>query len=294
MLLANAPQNGQPIALPDSSIEVDGATKAREAEAPSLFAFDVYDMDCAACALLIENDLRKLPGVITARVHFATQRARVTFDTKRTSEERIAARIASLGHAVGSDTLDREKVAQRIRRRFQLQTGIAAFCAMQIMMFSVPRFLGGADIEPELGRLMDGSALALTLPVLMFCVDRFFRGARREWRLRRLGMDSAIAISVSLAFAGSLWHLWVASGLLYFDSIAMFVALLLAVRWVEWERREQSRELIAGKNTIPATNTYALLNRAVNQNNGTIDIDAILEGIHIFIRRYDAVPVDGI
>jgi P-type Cu2+ transporter len=287
MFSASPPQNAHVIAL-------DATARACATEMPSSFAFDVYDMDCAACALLIENDLRKLSGVITARVHFATQRAHVAFDARHIGEDAIAARVASLGHTIGSSAHDRKSVARSIRRRFQWQTGLAALCAMQIMMFSVPRFLGGDDIEPELGRLMDGSALLLTLPVLMFCADSFVRGARREWCLRRLGMDSAIAISLTLAFAGSLWHLWVASGALYFDSIAMFVALLLGVRWFEWEKREQNRDWLEQSILPLTTKTYALFNIGEKQFSNYIEINNIAANISIIIGRYDAVPVDGV
>ncbi len=287
MFSASPPQDAHAIAL-------DTTIRERATETRSSFAFDVYDMDCAACALLIENDLRKLPGVITARVHFATQRAHVAFDAERVGEEAIAARVTSLGHTAGGSAHDRKSIARGIRRRFQWQTGLAALCAMQIMMFSVPRFLGGDEIEPELARLMDGSALLLTLPVLMFCADSFIRGVRREWRLRRLGMDSAIAISLTLAFAGSLWHLWVASGALYFDSIAMFIALLLGVRWFEWEKREQNRDWLERTTPYSSSKTYAQLNKANNTINSYIDSKNVCAGVSLIIGRYEAVPVDGI
>ncbi len=262
----------------------------------STCALEIYDMDCAACAILIEDALRKLPGIATARVHFATQRARISFDANRVSEADIAARIASLGHDVGrgSTADNRANIVRQIRRRFQWQVGLAAFCAMQIMMFSVPRFLGAAEIEKDLARLMDGSALVLTLPVLLFCSGGFFRGARREWQLRRLGMDNAIAISLALAFAGSLWHLWVGSGHLYFDSIAMFVALLLAVRWFEWEKREQNRRLLEQHTGITTQAMYAQFcqdNRRILYH---IEIRDIHPATLLLIGKFEALPVDGV
>ncbi len=202
-------------------------------------------MDCAACAIQIEAALADSRGIVKARVHFATQRARVTYDSTLTNALAVAQLIEQLGYSTeGTSSATRAEKVRARRKQFQLNTGIAAFCAMQIMMFSVPRYLGGDEIEPVIGRLMDGSALVLTLPVLLICMGSFLRGARREITMRRIGMDTAICVSTALAFAGSIWHVWQQSGALYFDSIAMFAALLLSVRWWEWERRERNRELI--------------------------------------------------
>jgi P-type Cu2+ transporter len=284
------------LASADAFADAGQTHDAKPTQGLASCTLEVYDMDCVACALLIEEELRKLPGVKTARVHFATQRARVSYDAARIGEAEISARVAALGHALPQNARasDRASVVRQIRRRFQWHTGVAAFCAMQIMMFSVPRYLGAEEIERELGRLMDGAALALTLPVLLFCSGSFFRGARREWRLRRLGMDSAIAISLVLAFVGSLWHLWVGSGHLYFDSIAMFVALLLGVRWFEWEKREQNRALFEQQIGSTAPARYAQFNWAKKAISAYIEKNSIEPGGHIIMGRYEEVPVDGI
>lgn len=271
------------------------AERASRSKATNICTFDIYDMDCAACAILIETELRKVSGVKTASVHYATQRARIAYDAALTNESAIAEFINSLGHAVQSDSiaLDRASIVRKIRRRFQWQTGLAAFCAMQIMMFSLPRFLGGEDIDLPLARLMDGAALALTLPVLFFCAGSFFRGAKREWRIRRVGMDSAVAVSLVTAFAGSVWHVWSGSGQLYFDSIAMFVALLLGVRWFEWERREENREALERFLGKATSSSYALFDEGKQRIAQFIDIDNISAGSLIIVGHLQGVPVDG-
>ncbi len=276
----------------------EAAPMAQRQSAPvatNLCTLDVYDMDCAACAILIESELRKCAGVSSVSVHYATQRARIAYDAEQTNELALAEFITSLGHAVRSDSalLDRAAIVRKIRRRYQWQTGLAAFCAMQIMMFSLPRFLGGDEIELPLARLMDGAALLLTLPVLFFCACSFFRGATREWRIRRVGMDSAVAVSLASAFAGSVWHVWSGSGQLYFDSIAMFVALLLGVRWFEWERREANRTSLESLAINSATASYALLNQGDQQVRLFIDIAQIAVDSRLLIGHLQSVPVDG-
>ena len=163
---------------------------------PSQFdacVLDVFDMHCAACAVLIEGALIAADGVSRARVHYATQRARVTFDPSLTSVEKLLKRIEYLGYTADAGAgVDRSDIARRQRHRHIWAFGLSTFCAMQVMMLTLPRFLAGADMEPELAPLLDWAAFALLLPVIGWTARPFYRGASassgcgdRAW-IRRL------------------------------------------------------------------------------------------------------------
>ena len=137
----------------------DGATV--QAAATATRTFDVFDMHCAACASLIEDKLRRCPGVLHARVHYSTQRARISFDPSLISEERLLSAIDDLGYSASAEAgQSRAEVVKHQRRRHIWLFGLATLCAMQIMMLTLPRFLAGAEMEPELGPLLDWTALA--------------------------------------------------------------------------------------------------------------------------------------
>jgi P-type Cu2+ transporter len=128
---------------------------------------DLFDMHCGACGVLIENALTMIEGVSRARVHYATQRARVTFDPDRTSIEELLNRVEQLGYvAAAEESLDRGAIVRKQRHRHIWGFGLSAFCAMQVMMLTLPRFLAGSDMEPELAPLLDWAAFALVLPVI--------------------------------------------------------------------------------------------------------------------------------
>ena len=276
----------------------DAADAASDSTAPEQVAcaLDVLDMHCAACAVLIEGALGAVEGVSRVRVHYATQRARVTFDPVRTSVEKLLQRIEQLGYAADAgESVDRGAIVRTQRHRHIWGFGLAAFCAMQVMMLTLPRFLAGADIEPELAPLLDWAAFALVLPVIGWSARPFYRGAQREFRLRRPGMDSAISLGIVSAFAGSIWHLFAGTGALYFDSVAMFVALLLGVRWLEWEQRERNQEVIraAARNEISAVVMRIDKKEAVDNMSPT-PVDQIVAGDRLWIRTGEAIPVDGV
>jgi copper chaperone CopZ len=54
-------------------------------------------MHCGACALLIDDVLADLPGVLTSTTSTKTQRSVVTHDQRATPAE-IAAAVAELGY----------------------------------------------------------------------------------------------------------------------------------------------------------------------------------------------------
>jgi P-type Cu2+ transporter len=257
---------------------------------------DVFDMHCAACAVLIEIALSRVAGVASVRVHYATQRARVTFDPDRTNVEKLLKRIELLGYTADAGAgARRGDIARKQRHRHILAFGLSVFCAMQVMMLTLPRFLAGADMEPELAPLLDWAALALLLPVIGWTARPFYRGAQREFRLRRPGMDSAITLGIVAAFAGSMWHLLTGTGTLYFDSVAMFVALLLGVRWLEWEQRERSQAIIhVASRSLRPVDVMRIDCTGASEQMSLTSINTLAIGDRILIRTGEAVPVDGI
>ena len=66
--------------------------------APNTLELSIEGMDCAACAVKIENAMKRLPGVSDISVSYTLQRLSLSLDTDRTSENAIEAKIRSLGY----------------------------------------------------------------------------------------------------------------------------------------------------------------------------------------------------
>ena len=58
----------------------------------------VSGMHCANCALNIEKKLKKTPGVRSANVSYASERASVEFDESIVGERELRDKIAALGY----------------------------------------------------------------------------------------------------------------------------------------------------------------------------------------------------
>jgi len=97
---------------------------------------------CAACLWLIEQTLRRLPGVLHASVNYTTRRAQLAWDPART---RLSAVIGAL-RAVGYDAYpydpQRQSLLERDARRQALwRLFVAGFGAMQVMMYAFPAYV---------------------------------------------------------------------------------------------------------------------------------------------------------
>ena len=107
---------------------------------------------------------------------------------------------------------------------------VAVLLMMQSMMFMYPYYFEHTDMDMSTDVLMRWSNLFLTLPAVFYCALPLFRGAWAEWRLRQIGMDTPVTIAIWVAFIASTVAVFKGEGHLYFDSVTMFVAVLMVVR----------------------------------------------------------------
>jgi P-type Cu+ transporter len=66
----------------------------------------VTGMHCANCAKSIERNVKKLDGVETASVNYASEKLQVTFDRKQTSPDTIVQRIRDVGYDVPRTSIE--------------------------------------------------------------------------------------------------------------------------------------------------------------------------------------------
>ena len=114
-------------------------------------------------------------------------------------------------------------------------------------MYAFPVYTAQAgDIEWQYEHLMRWASLLLTTPVVFYSAQPFFAGAWRDLKVRSLGMDVPVALGIGAAFAASLWATLIQHGEVYFDSVTMFVFLLLGARHLEWMARRRASRAVDG------------------------------------------------
>ena len=241
---------------PAASLPRDGADESFDAAASEAVvapvdavqgetALLIEGLRCGACVWLIETWLARQAGVCSASVNLATSRARVRFAPARTDVAAILRAIAAVGYrAHPYDPARREAMVRKESRALLTRAALALLAMMQVMMLAAPAYVASDGVDAEYAALMNLASLVLTLPVVAYCAWPFFAGAWRSASNRILGMDVPIAIGVAAAFAASVWATLQGEGHVYFDSVTMFVALVLCARWLELRVRERAGDAL--------------------------------------------------
>jgi Cu2+-exporting ATPase len=202
-------------------------------------------MTCGACVVLLETWLARQPGIAAASVNYANRRAQVRWDPEVADLSAVLRAIAVVGYAAYAyDPARREALARRERGALLTRAAIALLAMMQVMMLAWPAYTSMDGVAPEQQRLLDWASLVLTLPVLFYCATPLFASAWRDVTRGRVGMDVPITLGIAAAFAASAWAIVRGGGPVYFDSVTMFVALLLVARYCELVARQNASAAI--------------------------------------------------
>ena len=264
---------------------------ANELEASLL----IDGMSCGACVWLLESWLSRQPGVAHASVNFATRRARVRWRTSEGSLARLLASVRAIGYAAHPyDPARRESMARRERRASLSRTAVALLAMMQVMMFAVPTYVASDDVAPAQQALFDWASLVLTMPVLVYSAAPLWRGALRDLAMRRLGMDVPIVLGLAAAFGASAWSTLGGGGPVYYDSVTMFVALLLVARHAELVARHRAGDAIERVARARPAIAERLVDWPRTSVGESVEAASLVPGDRVLVRPGAGVPADGV
>ena len=260
----------------------------------------VGGMSCASCVDRVEKALAKAPGVISASVNFATEKATVEFIAGAATVADLATVVEKAGYKVrgtevagAAGTGEAEDIEARSRRReyrrLKLKVTVGA-------VISVPVFLGSMF---SLGPLSNMYVLwALATPVQFWVGRQFFAGAVAAARHRSANMNTLVAVGSLSAYlysvSGVLFHsFYQQRGLalpMYFDTAAIIITLILFGRMLEARAKGQTSEAI--RKLIGLKPKTA---RVVRDGTETdVPVEEVLVDDLVVVRPGEKVPVDGV
>ncbi|MGB7542867.1 MAG: heavy metal translocating P-type ATPase [Burkholderiales bacterium] len=251
---------------------------------------------CSACAWLNEQTMARLPGVLRAEVNYATHRARVRWDPARIRLSRILGAVGEIGYRARPYDPSRADALRRKEERAALwRLFVAAFGMMQVMMYALPAYIAGAgEMSLDIEQLMRWASLVLTTPVVCYSAAPFFAGAWRDLRLRRLGMDVPVALGIGIAFGASVAATLAGGGDVYFDSVSMFVFLLLVGRYLEMKARRRAVRALQHLQGLVPEFASRLRNFPGSLDSERIGVAKLRPGDLILVKPGEAFPADGV
>jgi P-type Cu2+ transporter len=246
---------------------------------------------CAACIWLNEKHLKSLIGILNVQINYTTHRARVQWDDRQIKLSEILQAINAIGYfAHPYDPAKQQALLDKERRQQLRRVGVAGVLSMQIMMTSVGLYAGDYyGIETEFRILFYWINLLMTIPVLLYSAYPFYQNAWRDLKQKQLGMDVSVSLGIWLGFLGSVWETIFQGQHVYYDSITMFIFLLLLGRYFELMARHRSAQ--ASESLVQML--PAMANRLKENSIKIIAVAELQVGDIVLIKAGESVPADG-
>ena len=200
----------------------------------------VNGMWCPACAWVIEESLKKRPGISNVQCSFSSDRMRCDYDPVLTSPSRIRESIGSLGyeafHPQGS-------AEAKERRREILRFALSAFLTMNVMMFSFALYAGFfTEFSNDTIHKLSWPLFVMASIVLFYGGNKIYRRAWSGITSAAFGMETLITIGAFSAYLYSTYQLLAGSIHLYYDTASMLIVLVTLGKFLESRAKAQVQE----------------------------------------------------
>ncbi len=252
----------------------------------------VEGISCAACAWLIEKKLSVIPGIVQVGVNVSARRALVRWQQNRINLSDILAAIEKLGyHALPFQPQQHEEQFKQTSQSFLKRLGLSGLMTMQVMMIAFALYFGlFGNLDDDIRIFLHWVSLLLTLPVVLISGAGFYRGAIRALRAGSVNMDVPITVAIWALFIASAKATVLEQGEVFFESVCMFIFLLLISRYLEHKSRHQAALISANMSQ------YVPVTARVIQDGKTTDCLAktLKPGQVVLVRSGETIPVDAI
>jgi Cu+-exporting ATPase len=272
------------------SVTIDALAKAVE-RAGYEVAHDeldlaIHGMTCASCVARVEKALAKVPGVLSASVNLATERAHVVA-VAGTGIDPLRAAVDAAGYEADSVDLEKAGAAPAARGLPDWwPVALSALLTLPLILPMVGLVFGAHWALP--GWLQ----LALASPVQFWLGARFYRAGWKAVKAITGNMDLLVALGTSAAFGLSVYELFFgtagAHGL-YFETAAALITFILLGKWLEARAKRQTTEAIRALNALRP-------DRALVRRDGKdveVPLASVAVGDLVVVRPGERVPVDG-
>lgn len=258
----------------------------------------VRGMSCASCVEKIETGLSKIPGVTSAAVNFAAERATISFIPSIQSPSGLRKAIRDIGYEpleVADQSTDYEKQARdREIRKLGLKTLIGAVLSIPLLLGMVSEWL---PLMPEwlTNHFMQ---FLLATPVHVWVGWQFHAGFWKALKHKTADMNTLVSLGTNAGYIYSTVvtfapGFFIGEGIhagVYFETVAILHTLIILGRFFEARAKGRTSEAIKKLMGLQAKTA-----RVVRDGR---EIDTPVEDVQIgdivVVRPGEKLPVDGV
>ncbi|OAQ55459.1 heavy metal translocating P-type ATPase [Enterococcus thailandicus] len=261
-------------------------------ETPQMTTLVITGMTCANCSARVEKELKEQPGVISATVNLATEKASVKY--AETSSEALIQSVEKIGYgAILYDEEHKQKIAEEKKaylRKMKRDLFLSALLTFPLMASMIAMMLGnhGALVQFFHQPMVQ---LLLAFPVQFYVGARFYQGAYHALKTKAPNMDVLVALGTTAAFLLSIYNGFFSSTTndLYFESSSMIITLILLGKYLEHTAKSKTGDAIKQLMSLQMKTAQKLVDGVEE----TIAIEDVTVGDCLVIRPGEQIPTDG-
>lgn len=278
---------------------------------------NIEGMTCSACAVHVEDAVKKLEGVDSVRVSLLTNKAQIVYDETRTNEHHFCDAVKKAGYrpitpseaAAGGTGLPSGKSASDSDRETRMRLILSAVFLVPLFLLDMGlmaahRFAPGSAVAAFHGTLLSALTQFLLLIPILFLNRSYFTGGFKTLFRGKPIMDSLIAVGAGAAVAYSLFALYrLGYGLetgnqtlvkqygthLYFESAGMILTLVSLGKYLESRARRRTSSVIEKLIDLSPRSVTVIR----NGREETIPTDSLLKDEIFLIKAGETAAADG-
>ncbi|MEW6569119.1 MAG: heavy metal translocating P-type ATPase [Chloroflexota bacterium] len=269
----------------------------------------IEGMYCASCVQIVEQALRRVPGVLEANVNPGTGTATIVYAPKQVDFAALQAAVEAAGYRAAkevqeAESPDEETAAhQREYKSLMRKFWFAAAVSIPTLLVAYPNlpwlfapYLFAREVSEATIRLLWILSGAITLPVMAYSGRQFFAGAWAAFKHHSSDMNTLIALGTSAAWLYStvavLFPRLFAQGTAepFYDVTAVVTALVVLGQALEVRARGQTSQAIRKLIGLQAKTA-----RVVRQGQEIeIPVEEVLVGDIVVVWPGEKIPVEGV
>lgn len=244
-------------------------------------------MTCASCVGRVERALLKVPGVRSAAVNLASERAHVEVIGTPDPAVLIQA-VEAAGYKASAG--DQQQPAQDAERRLQRERWAVIAALLLAAPLVLPMF---GELFGQHWMLPAWIQFLLATPVQFILGARFYVAGWKAVRAGAGNMDLLVAIGTSAGYGLSLYQWWAAPAgqmpHLYFEASAVVIALVLLGKYLESRAKRQTSAAIRALEALRPDRAT----RVIDGREEEVAIAALRLGDLVLVKPGERFPVDG-
>jgi Cu+-exporting ATPase len=255
---------------------------------------NIGGMTCASCVAHVSKALKGVPGVESATVNLATERATVEFAPGSVTIADLRYAVEDTGYTfeglAGDEMRDTASPREQalLRRKFVVSLGVAATI---MALTAIQRATDAVLFRP------DFIYLTLAVPVQFWAGRQFYTSAWGALKHRTSNMNTLIAVGTSVAFLYSAFVTFFGDSSFfegvetatYFDTSTAIIGLVLLGRFLEARAKGRASNAIRSLMGLQAKSA-----RVVRDGEQVdVPLEEVVKGDLVVVRPGEKVATDG-